>query len=129
RSQVVTDLDVDRMVTLKQGDARHGRREAGAGRCDTCNNASRIFEPLDRALKYRHQTGAFVDYEVQPLLPYEPSRHGPPIAVADVNGDRLDDVFIGGAGGVPARLFLHGGAGGCIGSRVGAPVAAARGYE
>ena len=129
RSQVLTDLEVDRMVTLKQGDATHGRREAGAGRCDTCNNASRIFEPLDRALKYRHQTGAFVDYEVQPLLPYEPSRHGPPIAVADVNGDGLDDVFIGGARGVPGRLFLQRRDGSFVESSEGQPWAADKEYE
>src|SRR5205814_8375431 len=45
-----------------------------------------------RFLKYKQPETASVDYDVQPLLPYEPSRQGPPLAVADVNGDGLDDV-------------------------------------
>ncbi len=35
------------------------------------------------------------------------SREGPKAAVADVNGDRLEDVFIGGPAGTPGRLYLQ----------------------
>ncbi len=48
-----------------------------------------------------------MDYSVQPLLPYLISRHGPPVAVADVDGDGLDDVFIGGGAGVSGKLFIQ----------------------
>src|SRR5256884_2566928 len=60
-----------------------------------------------RALKYRQPPATSVDYSVQPLLPYEPSAQGPPIAVADVNGDGMDDVFIGGGNGAPGRPFMQ----------------------
>src|SRR5439155_1366836 len=91
----------------------------------------RRFQPMDarRALKYKHSEGTFVDYEVQPLLPYEPSRHGPPIAVADVNGDGLDDVFIGGTAGVPGKLFLQRRDGSFVESTQGQPWAADKQYE
>src|SRR5437773_10015379 len=71
--------------------------------------ASRIFQPMAAhwALKYKHQTRTSSDYNVQPLLPYEVSRQGPAVAVADVNGDGLDDVFIGGAAGVPGKLVIQ----------------------
>src|SRR5881397_3982798 len=87
---------------------------------------SRNFEPVDarHALKYRHQTGVLVDYSVQPLLPYQPSSQGPPVAVGDVNGDGLDDVFIGGAAGVPGKLFVQGKDGSFVESTHGQPWAA-----
>src|SRR5213592_2846331 len=134
RSQVLTDLDVDRMVTVQQKDATVGARGSGFGA-----RAARApspqprtpFQPMDprRALKYKHPQGTFVDYEVQPLLPYEPSRHGPTIAVADVNGDGLDDVFIGGTAGVPGKLFLQRRDGSFVESTQGQPWAADKQYE
>src|SRR2546430_6239566 len=57
RRQVLTGLDADRMVTVRQGDA--SRIPHPASRL----NASRIFEPADprRALRYKHQTGTLLD--------------------------------------------------------------------
>ena len=59
------------------------------------------------ALPFVHHENAFVDFDREPLIPKLLSTEGPYLAVADVNGDGLDDVFFGGARDQPGALLLQ----------------------
>ena len=55
----------------------------------------------------RHTEDEFDDFSKQTLLPYKLSNLGPGLAAGDVNGDGLDDIYIGGAFRYPGHLFLQ----------------------
>jgi hypothetical protein len=58
-------------------------------------------------LPYKHIENAFSDFDEFPLLPWSISDMGPLMAAGDVNGDGLDDVFIGNSFDQPAGVYVQ----------------------
>lgn len=54
-----------------------------------------------------HEENEMNDFRRQPLVPYKMSTMGPAFTVGDVNGDGLDDMFLGGSFRRPAQLLIQ----------------------
>lgn len=58
-------------------------------------------------INYLHEENHFVEFDREPLIPHMVSTEGPALAVADVNHDGLEDIFIGSARDKKPALFLQ----------------------
>ncbi len=73
------------------------------------------FKPVSPLLKildsnlvnWKHKENEFNDFNVQYLIPHAQSTRGPKIAVADINGDGLDDFYACGAKEQPGTLMIQ----------------------
>ena len=58
-------------------------------------------------LLYKHNENPFVEFDRERLIPHMTSREGPALAVADINADGTDDVFIGAAKREKPAVFIQ----------------------
>ena len=58
-------------------------------------------------LSIRHVENPVVDFNRTPLLPHQYSQNGPYLAVGDVNGDHLEDFFVGTDFGHSASVYVQ----------------------
>ena len=99
---LLENVQTDQVLTIYESDAKI----TGSTPASTLKNK---FTNLGKGGKfaYNQQENDFIDFKREPLIPYKCSRKGPYYARADVNGDKLEDLFIGGAAGFEGTLMLQ----------------------
>ena len=101
RFQILTQVALDRAITLHQDSAsgrwQYERAPAPATRDEAPTAGAAVV----------HVENDFLDYNREPLMPHVVSAEGPALAVADVNGDGLDDLYVGGAKWQRGSLLLQ----------------------
>ena len=98
---IVTNVMANKLITIEQEKAQPPKETFEA----SPNEIMLKDVTKDSGLDFKHTENKFIDFKIQRLLYYQLSRLGGKLAVADVNRDGNDDVFLGGPSGQPGQLF------------------------
>ena len=95
----------NQVIELQQEDASVPTR----GEMVPVSDAEPVFREASNQLKidYTHVENDYVDFDRDQLIFHMISTEGPQMSKGDVNGDGLEDIFIGGSRGTAGRMFLQ----------------------
>jgi hypothetical protein len=96
--EVQKNVKSDQVISFRQPDAS-GKWKMGI--------APKKFLTTTDLVGFKHNEDTFNPFEQQPLLTHGFSTQGPCVAVADFNGDKRDDYFIGGAAEQESVLYMQ----------------------
>ena len=99
KQQVLTNIIANRQLFVKESDARDDYRRP--------KPQKPLFTEIAPPIASAQVKNELNDYKRQPLLVNALSFSGPCMAKGDINGDGLEDVFVGGDINQPATLFIQ----------------------
>ena len=105
QSQLLTGIAADQVVEL---DYQNADTPFSWPQND---NKDPLLRSMDNSRLLAHQENSYNDFDYEGLIYSKLSQEGPSMAVADVDGDGNEDIFIGGASGQAAMLYKHNGSG------------------
>jgi enediyne biosynthesis protein E4 len=102
KEQVLRNIIVDKVLILKEIEAQKMDKMIMA-------QTEMTFEEVSQAMNinFSSQENDYNDFLIQHTLPHKHSEMGAGIAVGDVNGDKLEDFFIGAAAHQKGAFFLQ----------------------
>lgn len=97
-TQLLTDVKAGQVLDVHYDSASQPSRTPSTMPPESSETGrSDLFqEVVDQSgLSHKHQETEARDFQATPLLPHKYSQNGPGLAVGDVDGNGLDDVFVG----------------------------------
>ena len=100
KTMLLKNVSTNQLLVLNESDANDIYKPTKQKNKDT------FFEKVNNQL-LAHDENVYTDFDHEGLISAKVSQEGPAYAKGDINGDRFDDIFIGGAKNQPSAVYLN----------------------
>ncbi len=101
KTETLKNIEVNQTITFEESEATVGRSPDVESEPYFTSGSGNF------GLDFVHRENYYDDFEKEILLPYKQSCQGPFITKGDINGDGLEDLYVGGASGQAGAFYLN----------------------